>query len=55
MSSSFSLVLWLAVLAVTFAAAVSDLKTRRIPNGLVLAVLALVMMLQLLPAVEHCG
>lgn len=48
MSSSFPLVLWLAVLATMFAAAVSDLKTRRIPNGLVLAVLALAMMLQLL-------
>lgn len=48
MNASFPLVLWLAALVALFAAAVTDLKTRRIPNGLVLVVLALGMALQLL-------
>ena len=48
MNSSFPLVIWLAALAALFASAVTDLKARRIPNGLVLLVLALAMALQLL-------
>jgi prepilin peptidase CpaA len=48
MHSTFPLVLWLAAFAAMFSAAVTDLKTRRIPNGLVLVVLALAMSLQLL-------
>lgn len=48
MQASLQLVLWFAALAAMFAAAVTDLKTRRIPNGLVLVVVALGMVLQLL-------
>lgn len=48
MTSSFPLVLWLAALAALFAAAVTDLKTRTIPNGLVLFVLTMAMSIQLL-------
>lgn len=47
MNSSLPLVLWLAALGGLFAAAVTDLKTRRIPNGLVVLVLALAMTMQL--------
>lgn len=48
MTLSLSFALWLAALVALFAAAVTDLKSRRIPNGLVLVVLAFAMMVQLL-------
>ena len=48
MGSSLPYALWLAAFAVLFSAAVTDLRTREIPNGLVLVVLTLGMILQLL-------
>jgi prepilin peptidase CpaA len=45
--------LWFGALAALFTAAVSDLKTRRIPNGLVLVVLSLGMVLQLVSGRGH--
>lgn len=46
MISSLPIVLWLAALAALFASALTDLKTRTIPNGLVLFVLTMGMALQ---------
>lgn len=48
MITSLWLVLLLAALVALFVAAVTDLKTRRIPNGLVLVVLALGLVIRLL-------
>ncbi len=48
MRSALPFVLWLAAFAGLFSAAVTDLKTRRIPNGLVLVVLTLGMAWQML-------
>lgn len=48
MQDSFPFVLWFAAFAALFAAAVTDLKSRRIPNGLVLVVLTFGIALQVL-------
>ena len=47
MTSSFPLALCIAALAALLAAALADIRTRRIPNGLVLVVLTFAMALQL--------